>query len=268
MKHILFIGAVCLLTACESSKHSSGVAPFPGNLVEDGKLWSSVFEQKAAEYKALCIQAYNIARFRLQERVRQGNGKPLAVVTDIDETILDNSPYSVRQALLGKDYDATAWADWTARAMADTLSGSASFFNFAASLKVEVFYISNRSESEKEGTLQNLRRFHFPFADEQHLLLRKDVSSKESRRQQVAATYEIVLLLGDNLADFSSLFDGKRNTTERAATVQELASGFGEKFIILPNANYGGWEDALYSNNFDLSPVQKDSAIKANLKSY
>jgi len=178
--------------------------------VIDGKLWSSLFEQKAAEYRALCLQAYNIARLRLDEALLQPSSKPIAIITDIDETFLDNSPFSVHQALQGKDYEVAAWAEWTAKAMADTLTGALSFYNYAASRNVEIFYITNRRESEKDGTLQNLRRFHFPLADEQHLILRKDVSSKESRRQQVAATHEIVLFLGDNLADFSSLFDGPK----------------------------------------------------------
>ncbi|HET6996600.1 MAG TPA: 5'-nucleotidase, lipoprotein e(P4) family [Chitinophagaceae bacterium] len=266
-----FLILVCpsmLLIACSGSKRSSS-SPTPSyNIVTDGKLWSSLFEQKAAEYQALCLQAYNIARLRLDDALQQPSSKPKAIITDIDETFLDNSPFSVHQALQGKDYESAGWAEWTAKAMADTLTGALSFFNYAASRNVEIFYISNRRETEREGTLQNLRHFHFPLADEQHLILRKDVSSKEPRRQQVAATHEIVLLLGDNLADFSAFFDGPKTTSERAANVQRLALEFGKRFIVLPNANYGGWEDAVYGNNFSLSPQQKDSAIKSILKTY
>jgi 5'-nucleotidase (lipoprotein e(P4) family) len=77
-----------------------------------------------------------------------------------------------------------------------------------------------------------------------------------------------VLFLGDNLADFSSLFDGPKTTAERAASVQQLSMDFGKRFIVLPNANYGGWEESVYGNSFSLSPQQKDSAIKSNLKTY
>jgi 5'-nucleotidase (lipoprotein e(P4) family) len=231
----------------------------------DGKLWSSLFQQKAAEYKALCIQAYNIARLRLDEALRDDHAQPLAVITDIDETVLDNSPYSVDRAEKKMDYDSTSWFEWTARGIADTLPGALSFFNYAASRDVEVFYISNRKEKERQGTWQNLQRYHFPYADERHLILRQSSSSKEQRRQNVSATHNIVLLLGDNLADFSSLFDNKKTTAERASNVQQLAAQFGKKFIVLPNANYGGWEDAVYGNNYLMIP-KKDSAIKSNLK--
>jgi 5'-nucleotidase (lipoprotein e(P4) family) len=266
MKRLYFIACLSLLIACAGSKQVF-TSPSPASLVADGKLWSSLFQQKAAEYKALCIQAYNIARFRLDDALRQPSEKPKAIVSDIDETFLDNSPYAVHQALQGKDYDGTSWKEWTSKGIADTLPGALSFFNYAASRNVEIYYITNRKEAERQGTLQNLQLYHFPFADDQHLLLRKDAPGKEPRRQQVAAAHEIVLLLGDNLADFSPLFDTRKTTEERAATVQQLAVEFGKKFIVLPNANYGGWEDAIYGNTMFTTP-QKDSAVKSNLKGY
>jgi 5'-nucleotidase (lipoprotein e(P4) family) len=191
----------------------------------------------------------------------------LAIVTDIDETFLDNSPASVHQALLGKDYEDAAWHEWTAQAMADTLSGALAFFNYAASKNIEVFYITNRDEKDKAGTMANLQRFGFPFADNDHLIVRGTTSSKEDRRKQVAATREIILLLGDNLADFSILFD-KKSEAERDQAVQQMAAEFGKRFILLPNFNYGGWEDAIYKNRRDWTPAQKDSLLKSGLKSY
>ena len=266
MKRLCFVAAVSLLMACTGSQKLSSSSP-QVSLVVNGKLWSSLFEQKAAEYKALCIQAYNIARLRLDEALKQPSTKPRAIITDIDETVLDNSPFAVHQALQGKDYEGTSWNEWTSKGIADTLTGSLSFFKYAADHNTEIFYISNRKESEKQGTLQNLQRYNFPFADDQHLILRKDASSKELRRQQIAVSHEIVLLLGDNLADFTSLFDTMKTTGERALAVQQLAAEFGKRFIVLPNANYGGWEDAVYGNTF-LTMPQKDSAVKSNLKGY
>ncbi len=233
----------------------------------DGKIWSSLFQQRAAEYKALCLQAFNIARLRIDETSQLSTAKPKAIITDIDETFLDNSPFAVHQALLGKEYEAAAWYDWTAKGIADTLTGGLAFFNYATSKNIEIFYITNRDEKERVGTLQNLKHFNFPFADNQHLIMRQSLSSKEARRQQVANTHEIILLLGDNLADFSMLFD-KKTETERDQQVQQLAGEFGKKFIVLPNTNYGGWEDALYNNSYNWTPAQKDSLIKTKLKGY
>lgn len=237
------------------------------NLVIDGKIWSSAFQQKAAEYKVLCFQAYNIAKLRLDEARKEKSNKPLAVVTDIDETILDNSPNAVHQAFLGKGYETESWKEWTAMAKADTLAGSYNFFSYAASKGVTVFYVSNRSADEIKGTLKNLKTFNFPFADSTHILLKTDTSNKEPRRQQVLKKYHIALYLGDNLGDFSDVFD-KKSTEDRNKSTAAIASKFGKKFIILPNFNYGGWENALLNNSYKWTPQQKDSIIKSKLKSY
>lgn len=266
MKYRFIVCSAILFSACAAPKKAT-VTAAPGQLVVDGKLWSSVFQQRAAEYKALCIQAFNIARLRVDEAVQQHSQKPRAIITDIDETFLDNSPYAVHEALQGKDYDPASWYEWTAKGIADTLSGALSFFNYAASRKIEIFYITNRDEKDKAGTLSNLQRFHFPFADNQHLIVKQSTSSKEERRQKIAATHDIVLLLGDNLADFSALFD-KKTEAEREQNVYGSAGEFGKRFIVLPNFNYGGWEDAIYENRRDWTPAQKDSLLKAKLKNY
>lgn len=265
-KHAFFFTFLFLLAACKGPQKVSQ-QPSSSHLVEDGKLWSSLFQQRAAEYQALCLQAFNIARLRTEQALQLSAAKPRAIITDIDETFLDNSPYAVHQALAGKDYEPATWNEWTAKGIADTLTGGLAFFSYAASKGIEVFYVTNREETERKGTLANLRRFNFPFADDRHLVMRKDLSSKEPRRQEIASQYEIILLLGDNLADFSALFD-KKTWAERSRNVQSLSAEFGKNFIVLPNANYGGWEDAIYLNKRDWTPLQKDSLIKAALKGY
>jgi 5'-nucleotidase (lipoprotein e(P4) family) len=273
MKYISFLPlslSLFFLLGCSGAKKSSQTATGsqPGQLVFDGKLWSSLFQQRAAEYKALCIQAFNIARLRVDEAVQQNaSGKPMAIITDIDETFLDNSPNSVHQAIQGKDFEQPVWYEWTAKGSADTLLGALAFFNYAASKHITVFYITNRDEKDRPGTLSNLQKFQFPYADNDHLIVRQTESSKEERRQKVMANYQVVLLLGDNLADFSSLFD-KKTEAERTYNVNQVASEFGKRFIVLPNANYGGWEDAIYENKRTWTLAQKDSIIKSKVTGY
>lgn len=262
---LLFLPVI--FAACSSSKQAKTVSS-SSNVVVDGKLWASVYQQKAAEYKALCFQAYNIAQWRLDQSL-QAAGKPKAVVTDIDETFLDNSPYAAKQSLNGKDYDAASWSEWTALGQADTLAGALGFFKYAASKNVEVFYITNREEKERAGTLKNLQKFGFPYADDAHLVMRQpgSSSSKESRRQTLLQTHDIILLLGDNLGDFSALFD-KKNLDERNANTARSAGEFGKRFIVLPNPSYGDWEGALYKYNYKLTTAQKDSVMKTNVKGF
>ncbi|MDI3318492.1 5'-nucleotidase, lipoprotein e(P4) family [Pinibacter soli] len=265
MRKYLFI-LVALAAACSPSKRTQSTTS--SSIVIDGKLWASVYQQKAAEYKALCYQAYNIAQLRLDQSL-QAAGKPKAVVTDIDETFLDNSPYAAKQSLNARDYEAATWSEWTSLGQADTLAGALGFFKYAASKNVEVFYITNREEKERAGTLKNLQQFGFPFADDAHLIMRQpgSSSSKESRRQTVLQTHDIILLLGDNLGDFSVLFD-KKSLDERNTNTFISAQEFGKRFIVLPNPSYGDWEGALYNYNYKLSPAQKDSVVRANVKGF
>jgi 5'-nucleotidase (lipoprotein e(P4) family) len=268
MKYLLLFALFLVFSACNTSKKSTVASTSqPGQLIADGKLWSSLFQQRAAEYKALCIQAFNIAHFRLDEAVQQPGQKPRAIVTDIDETFLDNSPYAVHQAIQGKDYEASSWYEWTGKGNADTIPGGWSFFNYAASKNITIFYITNRDEKDRAGTLANLQLYHFPNADNQHLIVRQATSSKEERRQQIAANYDIIMLLGDNLGDFSALFD-KKTEAERDANVKQVAAEFGKKFIVLPNADYGGWEDAIYDNSRNWTPAQKDSIVRSKVKGF
>ncbi len=266
MKKILFL-SVFFVAACSTSKRAASGHEPVASVVINGKLWASAFQQKAAEYKALCQQAYNVAEWRLAEDLKNSSSKPRAVITDIDETVLDNSPYAVAQALHGKDFDQASWNAWTALAQADTLAGALSFFKYAAKHNVEVFYVTNRYEEERSATLKNLQKFGFPYADDTHLILRQpgSSSSKETRRNAIAQTHNIVLLLGDNLADFDVLFDAKKWEDRNAATAKS-ASRFGNKYIVFPNPSYGDWEGAMYNNNFKLSASQKDSVIKAEVR--
>lgn len=39
--------------------------------VNQGKVWALLWQQKAAEYKALCFQAYNLARLRVDEAAKK-----------------------------------------------------------------------------------------------------------------------------------------------------------------------------------------------------
>jgi len=236
--------------------------------VNDGKLWASLWQQRAAEYKALCFQAYNLAALRINQAVshKKKGGKPLAVVTDIDETLLDNSPEDARAAFHNQEFDSKAWKKWTAKGIADTVPGAPAFFKYAAKKGVAVFYISNRDEDESAGTLKNLQHYHLPFADNAHLLLKGSASSKEDRRQLVLKKYNVVLLCGDNLADFDALYDDHPDEQQRAAATQKLMKQFGSKYIVLPNVSYGDWESSLFHFNYKLTAAQKDSIVRSAIK--
>lgn len=267
------LGAVCVLsTSCYISfkegyqRESKSLTVVHTGATLGGKLFTSAWIQRSAEYKALCHQAYNIAGDRLELALaKHRGGKPLAIVTDIDETIVDNTPNAVHQALRGEDYTDTSWNEWCDRAEALPLAGARDFFVRADKAGVKIFYVSNRNEINRSGTIKNLRRLGFPQAEDSQLLLRSSTSDKTARRNQVLEEYDIVLLLGDNLGDFEHIFDSSSESVRDEAT-ERLRNEFGRKFIVLPNPNYGTWEKAMNGGYPKLEV--KDKKLRTMLRTY
>ncbi|MBC7555986.1 MAG: 5'-nucleotidase, lipoprotein e(P4) family [Chryseobacterium sp.] len=273
LKITAFSILLVLMTSCKvsiSTLPENTIANSPktlNNIALNGKVYSALWQQNSGEFHALCYQAYNIAQFRIDENLKIPSKKPLAIITDIDETFLDNSPYAVTEAANGKDYDPKTWANWTAKAEAKAYPGSLNLFNYAASKNVTVFYITNRDENDRVGTLKNLQNLGFPFADEAHIMTKTTTSDKEARRLEVLKNYEVIIYMGDNLADFSKIFN-KKPQSERNELVDQNSNQFGKRFIMLPNSGYGDWEPALPGFNYQLTPSEKDKVILKNVRGY
>lgn len=224
-----------------------------------------LYTQKAAEYRALAYQAYNVARERLDADIDKKNAKrlpkaerkmPRAIVVDIDETVLDNSPSNALGVVTGHGFVLNDWYAWSAMRKAKPVPGSVDFLNYAISKGVKIFYVSNRDEVQKQDTIENLKSVGFTDVSAENVMLRQNNSSpKGPRRDIVSQKYRIVLLMGDNLDDFSSVFE-RKSIAERYTEVEKNRDLWGKKFIVLPNAMYGTWESALY-NYERLSEAQK-----------
>ncbi|MCX2432903.1 5'-nucleotidase, lipoprotein e(P4) family [Pedobacter sp. GR22-10] len=225
-----------------------------------------LWQQTSGEYRALCFQAYNFARLSLKEALwADTSKKPNCIIVDIDETVLDNSPFQGHEIKKGLSYDAADWTQWTSLARADTVPGALAFLKFAAAKNIETFYLSNRDEKDYAATLKNLQAFDFPYANDAHLLVAKGTSNKEPRRQKIAETHNILMLCGDNLSDFSNIFYREnKNTFEQVNENQNL---FGIKYIVLPNPMYGDWEKPLYQGEKP-SDQEKAKQRLGRLKSY
>jgi len=228
---------------------------------------SVLYLQKAAEARALYYQAYNIARFRLQQQLETVSSPGrLAVVVDIDETVLNNTPYEAKLILTGESYP-TFWESWVNMAEAKPVPGALEFLKFADKKGVNIFYVSNRKDFLLRGTLQNLKKLGFPQADEEHIMLREKESSKEPRRKKISKSYDIALFIGDNLNDFSAVFE-RLTVADRFAKVDSLKSAFGTKFIVLPNPMYGEWEAALYDFDWSKTAEERRKIRYDNLEAF
>ena len=235
----------------------------------DYKLQAQVWTQNSAEYRALCYQAFNAAKMNLDAIFffEKKYDKPLAIIADVDETVLDNSPYDGKLILNNTSYNRESWVEWGNLEIAEAIPGSLDFLKYASEKNIEIFYISNRYSEQLESTVNNLKKLGFPDAKKSNVLLRNDGRSKSERRKSVFKNYEVIMLLGDNLSDFNDEFEEKLST-ERTKYTDNLSSEFGTKLIVLPNPNYGDWESNGIFEGKSLNDEQKDSIRKSKIKSY
>lgn len=260
---LIIILAIVIIISCNKTTQKSK-QEYRNEYLTQSVLWY----QHSGEMKALYYQAYNTAHLMLDIYLKDSKpNRKKAVIVDLDETILNNITYEAQMILTDSTNTKSFWQHWVDTAIADTLPGALEFLKYAQSKDVEVFYISNRAYTDVASSIKNLQKFHFPYADEKHMIFKTDKSkSKELRRKQVAKDYDIVLLCGDNLGDFSAAFDDRTEKTIND-NIHNYKSLFGKKFIILPNPMYGYWEKQIYGDG-DYTDTQRDSIRKAKMKGY
>ncbi|BBE32019.1 5'-nucleotidase [Tepiditoga spiralis] len=223
--------------------------------------------QTSGEMKALSYQAFNVAKMIYDNDMKNNTStEKRAVIVDIDETIFNNSPADAEH--IGKDTSyPTGWKEWCEAAVAKALPGAVDFLNYVVKNGGDVYYISNRSDSLKEATIKNLKAEGFPEADVEHVLLKTTTSDKGPRREIVEKDHRVVLLMGDNLNDFTSMYRHK-SLEERNSIVDQDKDKFGIKFVVLPNPIYGDWEGAIYNGNWGMNPSEKNKARKDHIIKY
>lgn len=255
--HFFTLALISTLVSC------AGTSNRQQEYMEAATLW----QQTAAEYRALSYQAYNIARTQLPLQMKKARKKKPAIVLDLDETVLDNSPYQGMTILEDQAFTPKTWDEWVDLGSAQALPGAVEFLKYAQSLGVEIFYISNRVSPQLDITYQNMVELGIPVKRE-NMYLRTTTSGKKDRRERVRDQgFEIVMLMGDVLADFHEVFESY-NLNERRVLTEKFSQEFGRSYIVFPNTMYGDWESAVYGGSRDLSPAQKSSLRRKALYRY
>lgn len=287
MNRFLAIFAVVLVSGCAVTgvKVPGGQASVPAandNLnavlwtqtsLEHDMIYREVYRQAAAVLpEALADPAWDALAAEDRPEGSDPHGLPPAVVLDIDETVLDNSPYQARLVRDGKSFDQASWAEWCHEARAAALPGAREFARFAAEHDVTMYYLSNRDHDLAAATLANLRAEGFPVADETVFLGRGAATpgcvsqggDKTCRRQLVAQDHRILMLFGDQIGDFVG---GFTNTPEgRKAAIAAYRDWFGERWFLLPNPTYGSWEPAVFGNDWSAPADERRRAKRAALR--
>lgn len=255
MKNALpILATTCILAvACTATRTGSAVSapttgaatvPYVPFALSQQNADAAIYQHTSAEIHRLFQQCYELARLRLDANLSKPHVLPAAVIVDIDETVLDNSPYQIANVAKGRIFTQATWAEWTAKAEAKALPGCLDFLRYAKSRGCSIFYISNRSMAEKEATIKNLATLGFPDADDRHVLCMVNSSDKTERRAQVKAGHYVALLCGDQLRDFDESFKD-RTTDFGRPRVEAMNDTLSNYFIMMPNAMYGTWLDAI-----------------------
>lgn len=249
---------------------SAGTVPEPsaGNDHLNAILW----HQSSAEFEATSRTAFAMARIALDQALRDKSRSalpgqkgdlaslPPAIITDVDETVLDNGPF---QGTLMKEQPARpaqAWSEWVEKAVAKPIPGAVEFIRYAQDKGVTIFFITNRNSEKEAATRKNLADIGVKFpADFDTVFLDRERpewrGDKALRRAAAATTHRIVLLLGDDFGDFTSSYN--KPTGERRAVATAEAARWGRDWIMIANPIYGSWENSINNFNFRLPPAER-----------
>ena len=175
--------------------------------------------------------------------------RPLAVVLDVDETAIQNLGYEYDDARHpGRPYDQERWNRWErtgANAVAPT-PGAVAALEAIRRAGVAVIFNSNRlaaAAAENEAAIEAAGLG--PARHGRTLWLQNDAapgSAKDPRRAAIAARYCVIAMAGDQLGDFSDLFNARDLAVperRRTATSGPIAGLWGNGWFVLPNPVYG-----------------------------
>jgi len=260
-------------------------APAPAPEVPANDLLNAVlWMQRSVEYKATALEAFTLARIRLDQALADPNwtaapkeqtgayqSLPPAIVLDADESILDNSAYQAWMALNAKTFDAKTWNAYVNTVSSLAIPGAVEFAKYAAGKGVKVFYVTNRTAAEAEPTRKNLEKLGFPMDGRVDTLLPTGQqpdwgSAKGTRRAFIARTYRILINVGDNLGDFVDDYRGTE--AERLIVMEQNKDRWGREWIMIANPSYGSFESAAFKHDFKLSEADRRKAKRSVLDAW
>ena len=276
MKRLIVL--LCLLTLVSTAPARAQDPPQHDLL--NAVLWM----QRSVEYKAAALTAFALARLRLdqaladkswtavpKEQTGSYQGLPPAIIVDVDETILDNSAYQAWMVTKDTVFEPKTWTAFVNSVSSTPIAGALDFVTYAHAKGVKVFYVSNRTKDEEEGTRKNLEKFGFPLDDKIDTVLtareKPDwTSAKGTRRAHVAAGYRVLLNLGDNFGDFVDEYRGSE--AERLKVYEEHRDRWGREWIMIGNAAYGSFESAPFGHDFKKPVPERRKAKRAVLDAW
>jgi acid phosphatase len=253
------VACLLSLSACDNTP----AEPDPGK--DLGLMWV----ERSAEYVANTRQVFQAATMALPGFIedtswsalltqKNAGHLPPAVILDVDETVVSNVDF---QLTYERPYANWKRDEWTRRTDATPVHGVKKFIDAARAQGVSVFFVTNRPCEpvagtdeqcrQKQSTLDDIAEIGIT-SDASHVLLSEEQGwnrEKSGRRDFIAQTHRVIMLIGDEVGDFLPCMRNKpvapctepANNESRAAAVVEHSAYWGNGWYILPNPMHGAW---------------------------
>lgn len=232
-------------------------------------LLANLWNQRSVEYKGNALTVFALGKIRLDQALADKNwtaapveqkgdytNLPPAVVLDIDETLLDNSPYQVWMMKADQSFSTKTWNQFCAAQISRAIPGAVEFTQYADSKGVKVFYITNRDAVTEKDTRENMEKLGFPMGGNVDTFLMQNErpgwgSLKGTRRAFIAKDYRILLNFGDNLGDFDDRY--RSSEADRLKVFEEDKAHWGREWLVIANPTYGSFDTAPFGHDFKKS---------------
>ena len=224
----------------------------------------------AAEYQALAAQVFRDATDDLPAYISDkswsampGYGGmselPPAIILDIDETVINNIDF---QLAYERPYSNHKRDAWSKNHDSVAIPGAKQFVEAARKAGVTVFFVTGRPCEPLEGiddpcpqkqtTIDDITELGIDVNPE-HLMLSDEHPDwdreKLVRRELIAESYRVIMIIGDDLTDFVPCSRKKIHTpcttgathATRAEALQTYNDYWGNGWYILPNPMHGSW---------------------------
>lgn len=195
------------------------------------------------EYQSLTQQVYTSAEQAVLEQASDlKRRESWTVVLDVDETVLDNTTYSLERAAYDQGFDWPSWDAWCERRNATPIPGVEGFLQAVRDAGGRVAFITNRHERTRQATLDNLAAYDlYQRGDVLCMLTDDDAYTKRVRRTQLrtgegpcsweGTEVTVLAYLGDTIHDLPE--DGEDGA---------FSDNLGARAFVLPNPTYGSFE--------------------------
>lgn len=292
VRGMLGLAALSLLAGCAAYVPQTTVAASPAAPTEPPRSMQWLYG--SGESAASSIQAFRafrdhalaVVRARPRDSVVLAEGatlaqprwvpcgdRPFAVVLDVDETVIQNLGYEYDEAITGRSFESGRWQRWerTGSDKVAPIPGAVTALRAVRQAGIAVVYNTNRESVHAAQTVDALERSGLgPARHRDTLWLAGDLgpgSAKDARRAEISKRYCVIAMAGDQLGDFSDLFNVKAldvRARREAAARGEFAAMWGNGWFMFANPVYGpgirgGFDDVFPTDKQWRDPGADDS---------